>query len=267
MVSDFEEHLSAKKLSEKTIKQYLKHMRLFEKECKRINQPSINRFVSKHQSYVTRAFLKNLFEFFGEQGIDERTLPKIPIVRGIENKLKKDPVSIKDLKKIRQYLLDYRDYKYVLMFDLSYHCGLRREEVTSIKKDNFYWNEWQEGKGMRLKVKAKGSERIVIIPSALAKRVVKYFIKRVKKISQLNRFFGVKVSRWHQVFKKAVNESKIKQNITLHDLRRKRATIWLDQGIDIDEVRRRLGHKNISTTQKYLIRDEEERLKRWENAI
>lgn len=262
MSDDFKQHLLAKKLSEKTIDQYLKHMRLFEKECNNINQASINRFVSNHQGFVTRAFLKNLFQFFNERGFEN--LPIIPKIKGRDKRLSKVIVRDKDLKKIRRWLLENKNYKYVLMFDLSYLCGLRREEVVSIKKESFYWDTWEDGKGLRLKVYAKGKERIVVVPSNLAKKIIKHFIKVGDSIGD-KPFFRINVSRWHQVFKSAVKKT-CKENITLHDLRRKRATTWLDQGIDLDEVRRRLGHSSISTTQKYLIRSEEERLKKWEDT-
>ncbi len=261
--NDFQQHLSAKKLSEKTIKQYLKHMRLLEKECNGISQGSINKFISNHQTFVCRAFLKNLFEFFEQQGIDKKDLPVIPKIKGRDKRLAKSVTKDEDLAMVRKYLLDNRHYKYVLMFDLSFHCGLRREEIVSIKKDSFYWDSWENGKGLRLKVYAKGKERIVVVPSKIAKRIVIYFIKRGDQIRDDQGFFKIKISRWHQVFKDAV-KNVCDKNITLHDLRRKRATNWLDQGIDLDEVRRRLGHSSISTTQKYLIRDEEERLKKWE---
>jgi integrase len=148
------------------------------------------------------------------------------------------------------------------MFDLSNECALRREEVTHIKKKDFDFDEW-EGGSLRLKVFAKGKERVVVVPSITARRVAKYVLKNAKKFTFEDPIFKIGIKRWHQVFKIAVRET-TDHNYTLHDLRRRRATIWLDEGKDIDEVRRRLGHSSIATTQKYLIRSEEDRLEKWE---
>ena len=265
MEEEFEEHLRARKLSEKTVEQYLIQYNLLNRECADLTQKAINRFVIKHPTFITRAFLKNFFEFLEEQGVDHTALPKIPKIKGRKQMLKKKILKVSELKRIRKWLLNHKNYKYVLLLDLTNHCALRREEAVTIKKIDFDWESWQ-GKSLRLKVFAKGKQRIVVVPNLTANRIAKYIVKINDTILLDDPIFKIGIKRWHEVFKKAV-ENSCNRNITLHDLRRRRATLWLDSGVDLDEVRRRLGHSSIATTQKYLIRDEEERLKKWEEEV
>lgn len=262
MKNDFDDYLIARKLSEKTVKQYLIQFDLLNKECSDLNQKQINKFLGRHPTRLTRAFLTNFFSFLEERGVDPGDLPKVPKIKGRSSKVETKVMKENDVQRIRKFLLTRRPYKYVLMFDLTNHCALRREEVVKIKKDDFDWEAWKGG-SLRLKVAGKGKERVVIVPKKTAMNVGKFLVKNDHKIFIEDPIFNIGFDRWHRVFKSAVAET-CKYNFTLHDLRRRRGTIWLDQGVDLDEVRRRLGHASISTTQRYLIRNEEDRLKSWE---
>lgn len=260
---EFETHLRARGLSKRTIKEYLFCLTQFERECRNIDPNTINRFLAKRNGFVPRAFLRQLFEFMEARGITN--LPKIPKAPKKINKINKKLPSPQEIKGVRSYILKHNNYKFVLMFDITYYCGLRREEICKVTMDDFSWKDYKKGAKLKLKVYAKGRERTVVIPPKLSARIIKYFIENISKIKS-GRVFRVGHKRWDQVFRQGKdNFLGIKHKFSLHDLRRYRATKWLDKGVDLDEVRWRLGHVDISTTQKYLIRDEEDRLKKWEN--
>lgn len=268
MSNSFKEFLMARNLSKKTIKQYIKHLKMFEREHQKISSHSINRFIKNHPTHVARAFLKYLFEYLSEQeGFEDYRFPKIPGIKGKHSKVERSLPKDQELSKIRKWLYNNKDYKYVIMFDISEQCALRREEVVTLTKYDFFIEDWEEGKGMKFKVYSKGRGRIVLMPPKTAKRLVKYFVENFDLIDERTRFFGVGEGRWSKVFQDAVRNSlsdgyKSEDEITLHDLRRRRATLWA-KNLDLDEVRRRLGHASISTTQRYLLRNEEERINQW----
>lgn len=260
-LKQFAEWLVSRKLSYKTIHQYLSHYKLFEREVgENLDQEFINNFVIKHPSNVSRAFLNNLFEFYGLKQFE------VPKVRGRKAKKKKVSISKEEFKKLRSWMYNHRARKYGLMLDLAYYCALRREEIIKISLKDFELERWSDDieRACRLKIHGKGSkEREVIVPPKLMMRIAKW-IKNKKDLSSRDRLFGVKEWRWQNVFKDAVKGSGLTHNYTLHDLRRSRGTIWINE-IGINQAKHRLGHANISTTQLYFNRDEEKELKDWED--
>lgn len=259
-LKQFAEWLVARKLSYKTIQQYLLHYKIFEREIgEDLNQNNINNFVIKHSSNISRSFLKNLFDFYNLKEFD------VPKIRGRKVKKIRKSISAEDLKALRNYLYKKSNYKYGLMLDLAYYCALRREEVVKIALIDFEFKKWSAdpSKACRLKIHGKGSkERPVIVPPKLMMRITKW-IKRKQDLSSRGRLFGMGEHRWHEVFKNAVKGSGLTYNYTLHDLRRSKGTEWINK-LGINSAKNRLGHALISTTQLYHNRDEEQEMQDWE---
>ena len=59
---------------------------------------------------------------------------------------------------------------------------------------------------------------------------------------------------WRRIWVKAVDQAKIGWVPRTHDLRHANATLLLQKGIDVHEVKERLGHQSITTTERYLHR-------------
>lgn len=60
--------------------------------------------------------------------------------------------------------------------------------------------------------------------------------------------------RWRAIWNEAINKSGIGWFPTTHDLRHANATQLLKNGVDVHEVKERLGHQSIVTTERYLHR-------------
>ena len=60
--------------------------------------------------------------------------------------------------------------------------------------------------------------------------------------------------KWRTTWNEAINKSGIGWYPTTHDLRHANATILLKKGVDVHEVKERLGHHSIVTTERYLHR-------------
>jgi integrase len=262
-MQDFLDFLKIKGLGTKTISDYTSCYKRFEKVveeegAEELTQQTINRFLLKHQSNVSRAFLKNFFIFHNIHHLN------IPELTGRKKKIRRKNLGSFEVKVLRNYIYHNMNTRYLLLFDLSYYCALRRAEVMAIKVNDFDLIRWKEdtSKPCRLKILGKGRrERIVIVPPSLMHRIIDY-IKETKEI--VDKLFPFCYQEWAEKFHSAVKET-MEYPYTPHDLRRARATKWNKEGLDITRIKTRLGHSSISTTELYINPDEEKELESWEN--
>lgn len=258
-LKEFAEYLGGKGLSKGTMRSYLNYYKLFEDglDKEELNQYYVNRFLLNHSSNATRSFLNNLFDFLD---IDNFKVPKLTGAKSIKKRRK---IRKEEIKILRKWLYHNKNPRYLLCFDLSYYCALRRAEVMGIKIEDFNLKEWSENpeKSCRLLIRGKRNrERFVPVPSKLMHRIIDYIQEKDKGLE--DRLFAFHYVEWNNAFKDAVKET-IDYNFTLHDLRRTRATKWLEDGIDIIRVKNRLGHSSISTTQRYINLEEEKEYLAW----
>ena len=258
-IEDFAEYLAVKGLSDATMKTYLCCYRNFDEGLKdqELNQSYVNRFITNHTSNITRAFLKNLFEML------DITNLKIPRLTGRRGNKKRRSLTIEEVKVLRQWMYHNKNIRYLLLLDLSYFCALRRSEVMGIKVSDFSIETWAEDptQSCRLLIRGKGKkERYVPVPSKTMYRIIDY-IKELDKGVE-DRLFNFNYVQWHEIFKLCIKAT-MDYNFTLHDLRRSRATQWINDGIDISRVKSRLGHASIQTTQVYINLDEKKEFDKW----
>lgn len=247
-----------KGLSERTIRQYMAYFDLLNRYLNGefLTDETANSFVNNHPSNVTRAFLKNLLEFTGED---------VKLIKKTGRKTKKKKVILSDngLELLIRGMYAH-DEVFGIMTELCYWCALRRQEVLDIEYEDLLLENWHEGEPCRLIVKGKGNkERFVIIPPHLIQKILKFVEKDYIKIDQTGRIFNVGLSTFANHLtdcKKALN---IRMTGGLHDLRRKMATEWYGESKDLLSVQKRLGHSSVSTTQLYIQPDEEEEMKKW----
>jgi len=154
------------------------------------------------------------------------------------------------------------------MLALYYGCGLRKSEAINLNmKDVQIDNRLihiKKGKG--------GRERYVPFTAPTGQFLSEYvfarneYLQTIEKdreaflISQLGERCGeLTLSKMLQkLIKRAGNTSLMKKKPSLHTLRHSIATHLLQQGMDIEYIRRFLGHKSLDTTQIYthLINEE-----------
>jgi integrase len=66
---------------------------------------------------------------------------------------------------------------------------------------------------------------------------------------------------WRHIWLEAIAKSKVDWSPRTHDLRHANATLLLKNGVDVNEVKERLGHSSIKTTERYLHRLRHQRSK------
>lgn len=208
------------------------------------------------------------------------------LVDGVEapkgNKVhKKVPLTKGELNKLRRYLSRNKKWQQLAYLEMSYSTGGRREEIRQIKKSvvDAEFIEISNGKGyyktnvVRAKGRGKEGERRKLKFSQEAMDAAKKWVEERKKLVALGQdeseYLFVSTSAKNgtkQVAKSTFNSwcteifSKVlERRVHPHLLRSTRAThIVVDEGKSIEGAKSLLGHKDISTTQIYVVRDEEE---------
>lgn len=257
-MKQFIEHLAVKGLSDGTIKDYMRVYKSFDEGLtdEDLTQDYVNGFILDHPSNKTRSLLNHLFTFL------RITHLNVPKLTGRKPVKKKRSIYTQEIKVLRAWLHTNKSQKYLLAFDITYLCALRRSEVLKIMIEDFEIKLWAEDptQSCRLLIHGKGQrERIVPIPSKIMRRIINHIEE--ENLIMDDRLFNFKKSSWHDAFKKAVEE--VGYNFTLHDLRRSRATKWMKDGVDLSRVKNRLGHSSVSTTQLYINLDEEKEFDSW----
>lgn len=268
--------LRQKGLKEITISAYVCH--LFEMMDYTFNQESVKNFLDKHNNSKGRAFLKQAqdclllnadFLQLPPEVFNEISRVRLPKQTG--RKLEKiiRPLSEQQIRMIEASLETEQSR---LMLLLSYHCGLRLQEMIGIRLNSFNWDVWKEDpeKMGELIVFGKGNkEGIAIVPSWLMKRIGNYVNNNLKLFGDLNsRLFELSSRCWHNYLAEAGVKSGITQldeqgkvipttQVNPHKLRHSFATNLLKKGADITIVQEALRHRSISSTQIYLHLDKD----------
>ena len=144
------------------------------------------------------------------------------------------------------------------MIELFYSAGIRLSELTGLNLDDI---RFQEG---LVKVRGKGrKERIVPAGRPALLAIEAYLQKRTELRKQGTDeegeealFLSTRGKRMNprgvsRVVEWVVRESGIGRKISPHALRHTFATHLLDAGADLRSIQEMLGHKSLSTTQKY----------------
>jgi hypothetical protein len=86
------------------------------------------------------------------------------------------------------------------------------------------------------------------------KQKVKPYQKPNQKQSYIDQTSHLPRDVWRTIWNKAIDKSAIGWTPRTHDLRHANATQLLKGGVDVHEVKERLGHQSIKTTERYLHR-------------
>ena len=150
-------------------------------------------------------------------------------------------------------LITKRPYRDKAIFELIYATGIRCSELVNIEiKDIDFTNK-------TIRIFGKGrKERIVLFGDKAKKRLNLYLDKeRPRFFNQNEKIFlnyrngpltSRSVQRVFEMFRKFL---KIDKPITPHKIRHSFATHMLNQGVDLRVIQELLGHKALTSTEKY----------------
>ena len=168
------------------------------------------------------------------------------------------------------------DWDYYVFFSIAFYTGLRKGEIFALKwsdiKDNYLSvsrsiTQKLKGADRETPPKNKSSVRTLQIPKPLIK-ILNEHKARYKTNSHFTDNFRIcggerpirdsSVTRANELIAKAAGIKKIR----IHDFRHSHVSLLANEGINIQEIARRLGHSNIEmtwNTYSHLYPREEER--------
>lgn len=147
-----------------------------------------------------------------------------------------------------------------VFFCIAFYMGMREGEILALN-----WNDVQNGEinitksyNARVKVKItppknKSSIRIIQIPEPLQTVLDEHYNRCKTMPNFTNRYFilgGIEPISVKAISEHGVNfakEANIKR-IRVHDFRHSHASLLVNNGINIQEIARRLGHSDVSIT-------------------
>lgn len=192
----------------------------------------------------------------------------------MENGLAKNPMLNIDSPKLGKYLPDVLNQQEVFqildhvdlsatsghrdraMLEVLYSCGLRVEELLTLKLSNCFFSEGY------VKILGKGNKERLVPIGGTAMKWVGYYIERERNhqfIQELHKDIvflnkrGARLSRMTvlNVVKREAIKNGIQKSISPHTFRHSFASHLVEAGADLRSVQEMLGHASITTTEIY----------------
>jgi len=145
-----------------------------------------------------------------------------------------------------------------LIIELFYSAGIRLSELTGLDLGEIRLAEGQ------VKVRGKGRKERIVPVGRLALQALEGYLQKRPELRKEGAdqdaenalFLSTRGRRMNprgvaRVVEKAVRKSGIGRKISPHALRHTFATHLLDAGADLRSIQEMLGHRSLSTTQKY----------------
>ena len=198
------------------------------------------------------ASVRTFFEFLVRRGTIKSNLAKlVPTPRG-EKRLPTFLTVDEVVKLLSTETGDEYSARDTALLELLYSSGLRVSELVGINLNDI------DLKNLTVKVMGKGGkERIVPVGSKAAEALNKYLRQRLDMKPKGDHLFvntrgdRLNVRSVDRVIRKYATLAGIPKNVSPHVLRHTFATHLLGGGADLRAIQEMLGHKSLSTTQRY----------------
>src|SRR3990167_438767 len=251
LIEKYNKILRAKNYSESTIKTYLSILKHFLYSFKVSPQNiSSDQLLTYCLNYSgngrtmgqIRGTLQNFYKWVLNQ---PRKFDLIPIPKK-EHKIP----DILTPNEVNAIINSIDNLKHKAIIQLIYSCALRVSELINLKIVHINGNN----KMLRV-ICCKGKkDRMIPVPEETLILLRNYYLKFKPDDylfnGQFEKFYSSKSI--DTILKKAAKKVGINRRVHIHQLRHSRSTHWLDNGLDIFDISKLLGHSSVKTTMVYL---------------
>jgi len=252
---EYTELLQRRRYSRSTIKTYTSYFRQFiasfrGRDPKTITRKEINTYLGnliryQHISVSQQNQRVNAIKFYYEKVLGQKK-EYFQIPRPIKEK--KLPVVLTQ-NEVQEILEKCTNLKHKCILMTLYSGGLRRSELINLKIDDIDSNRML----IRI-VNSKGNKDRYTLLSASLLRLLRIYYQAYRPNTWL--FEGPKGKPYsatsiENIFRKALNQTRIRKHATPHTLRHSFATHLLEQGINLRYIQELLGHSSSKTTEIY----------------
>lgn len=251
----FVQHLKSKRYAKNTLDAYIYYVqkyleRLAGYPVNRIDAKGVQRYLLKYYpaeeySRSTQNILINALKLY------YRTEFCIEIdIEGVlrPRKEKKLP-DILSMTEIKSLLKSFRNEKHRTIFYLIYSGGLRIGELLALKVHDI------DSSRMMIRIRqSKGAkDRDIPLSITCLEQLRRYYIAYKPSLYLIEGRNGkpYSASSIRKLLKRALSQSGLKKNITVHSLRHAYATHLLENGTDLRIIQELLGHGSSKTTEIY----------------
>ena len=166
------------------------------------------------------------------------------------------------IKTARQTCVTLSDWGYYVFFNIAFYTGMRKGEIHALKWSDIYNDTIHIRRSIAQKLKGadretapknKSSIRDVKIPQPLIAILAEHQQRQKSDPNYSDDFRvcgGIKCLRDTTIDKRNISYAKQANlpHIRVHDFRHTHATLLINEGINIQEIARRLGHSDVQIT-------------------
>ena len=253
ILEDLETELKIRGYSQATIKNYLRHNRLFfefiKKPAKSVTEKDLKLYLAqiisdKKQKPSSANLLLSSIKFYFQNIVKKNIFLDVRAP-----KMEKKLPTVLTKEEVKQLIKATTNPKHRILVELLYSSGLRVSEAVKMRVNDLDFNEHmglvKSGKGKK--------DRNIILSKDFVKSLQAYLDARKEKSEYI--FPSHEGHITERMAQKIVNESakraQIKKRVFCHALRSSFATHLLEAGTDIRVIQTLLGHSDISTTMRY----------------
>ncbi len=279
-IQEFDRHMSVERnLSDQTRRGYLSDLRQYRAFLESRGEPAEGGDGIPTDPMVIRSFLASLYK----ENLRKVTISrKVAALRSFyryllrEGKVRFNPAELLQLPRCEKYIPVVLSADEILsllrvnfsedaaglrdraIIELFYSAGIRLSELTGLNITDI------DFAGGLIRVRGKGrKERIVPVGTPAFQAIDAYLNRRAEHAAKGRQtgpdeplFLSSRGMRMNprgvaRVVERVVRESGIVRTISPHALRHTFATHLLDAGADLRSIQEMLGHRSLSTTQKY----------------
>lgn len=255
ILNKYTQELNIKGYSNKTKKNYINHIKAFQRYLNKNLENIIEEDVKAYLNYLL--IDKKCSHSYANQAISSIKFlnsyvlhkPALMIYVNRPKKERKLP-DVLSKEEVKRILTALENKKHITILNLIYSAGLRVSELTNLKIEDIDSNRMlikvRQGKGKK--------DRYVMLAENMLIQLREYY-KEYKPTKWL--FEGGKkgshiTSRTVQrIFENSCDKAKINKDASVHTLRHSFATHLLETGVDIRYIQELLGHSSSKTTEIY----------------